>query len=74
MPKRNQVLNILGKYMITLTFGILILLYMIKMTKKHLEFMLDVVNVELVAINVLVSHVKRLDLLFMIEMVKRYVN
>ena len=74
MPKRNQVLNILGKYMITLTFGILILLYMIKIIKKHLEFMLDVVNVELVAINVLVSHVKRLDLLFMIEMVKRYVN
>ena len=74
MPKRNRVLNILGKYMITLTFGILILLYMIKMTKKHLEFMLDVVNVELVAISVLVSHVKRLDLLFMIEMVKRYVN
>ena len=74
MPKRNRVLNILGKYMITLTFGILILLYMIKIIKKHLEFMLDVVNVELVAINVLVSHVKRLDLLFMIEMVKRYVN
>lgn len=60
--------------MIILIFGILILLYMIKIIKKHLEYMQVVVNVVHVVVDVLVDHVKLLDLQYMIEMEKQYVN
>lgn len=60
--------------MIILIFVISILLYMIKMIKKHLEFMLVVVNVEHVVIDVPVNLVKQSDLQYMIEKVKQFVN
>lgn len=60
--------------MIILIYGISISQYMIKMIRKHSEFMQVVVNVELVVIDVLADHVKQFNLQYMTEKENLFVN